>query len=298
MPEFDVVTGISTGSLIAPYAFLGTPKALDDISRLYTEAVDEIKPSLDWLFFIKRTGGLLNRSKLERTVGRVVSEEFSAELRRGFAADRLLLAGTTNLNQGMGRIWDISRELTPNPAGLERYRTILLATTAIPGAFAPVMIDGEPHVDGGVVGNTLLGADLGDFRRLAARLKAAGATQPVRVRLWVLINWGVYPDVQQVNHRGIDAVRKRSNALIFKLKELMSLTRYWELSEAVTAGVPGLTMEMKYTALPLEITDEAPKGALFNQAFMKRIDQYGFERARGSSPWDVLPVSSYARPAK
>ena len=297
MPEFDAVTGVSTGGLIAPYAFVGTAKALDDISRLYTQSVNELKPRLDLLFLLKRTGGLLDRGKLEQTVTKVINSDLSAELREGFAKDRLLLTETTNLNSGLGHIWNIQQELTPGEAGLARYRSILIASTAIPGAFAPVMIDGDPHVDGGVASNTLLGADLADFQRLAAALRKSGVRRDVRIRLWVLVNKPVYPAVQKINHRSVEAVYNRGTRLLFSLKELMTLTRYWELSQAVTTGVPGLTMEMRFIGVPQELTGEVSLSRMVDPALMRRLDQCGFERARGNSRWDTLPVSAYARPA-
>ena len=75
------------------------------------------------------------------------------------------------------------------------------------------------------------------------------------------------------------------------------MTRYSELSKAVTTGVPGLTMEMRSTGVPQELTGDVSLSRLVDLALMRRLDQCGFERARGNSPWDTLPVSAYARPA-
>ena len=60
MPEFDLVTGVSTGALQAPYALLGTRAALDTITALYARAASSFAPSLDWWFWLRRTGGLVN----------------------------------------------------------------------------------------------------------------------------------------------------------------------------------------------------------------------------------------------
>jgi len=293
MPSFDLVTGISTGSLIAPFALVGTGQALDQVTDLYRNAVDEIKPSIDPLFLIRRTGGIMNRKKLEQSIARVMDSSFAGQLRQAFSENRQLLVGTTDLDSGLGRIWQIGSELDGTSPSLAHYHRILIAATAIPGAFAPVKLDGHSHLDGGVVTNMLLGLDLGDFKELARRLQARGITAPVRIRLWVIVNLWVQPRVLAASARSVSAIRDRGNVLMFILKQQFTLTRYSELAQAVSTGVPGLSMEFHYTAVPARFADEPGARKLFDQEFMHELDATGYERGSGSNPWEETPFSPF-----
>src|SRR5690349_13988088 len=68
MPQFDVVTGVSTGALQAPFAFLGNSTALDTLSALYLRAADRIAPTIDWFFWLRRTGGLVKTDRYRATI--------------------------------------------------------------------------------------------------------------------------------------------------------------------------------------------------------------------------------------
>ncbi len=294
MPNFDMVTGISTGALIAPYAFPGDAASLDEISAEYSEHATDAKPTFEYLFFLKRDGSLLSRKNLQKAVERKYGEALVSRLQPGFEEGRILLMGTTNLRSGIGTIWSVEDELKRNNDGAAFFQKILLASTAIPGAFAPVELNGEPHADGGVVSNTLLGLDLADFRTLAQRLPQIA--EPVRVRLWVIVNGPVYPMVETGDYRNVLAVEVRAERLLLGLKEPMTLTRYWELAEAVNAGVPGLKVEVRYTALPQDMGAKVTLKKIFDPLLMKKLDQFGYERALSDSPWDALPLSPYRRP--
>ena len=165
MPSFDLVTGISTGALQAPFALLGTDQALNAAAALYGKAVDEFAPSFDWLFWLRRTGGLIETSRFQRMIETVFDERLCRQLRPQFEAGRQLAIATTDFDLGIGRIWDIGREMDCSRASLDRVHKLLLATTAIPGIFPPVMIDGHVHADGGIVANLLPVLDLDGYRR-------------------------------------------------------------------------------------------------------------------------------------
>jgi hypothetical protein len=80
MPRFDLVSGISTGALQAPFALLGTPAALDTITTLYRAAADRIAPTFDWWFWLRRTGGLVNTSRYERSLRNTLTPALQAQL--------------------------------------------------------------------------------------------------------------------------------------------------------------------------------------------------------------------------
>jgi hypothetical protein len=164
-PTFLGVTGISTGALTAPFAFLG-PAYDSKLREIYTSITrkDVLKPNglLDAVFF---NDSLADNAPLRRTVARYfdqsVFEAIAAEYRRG----RFLLIGTTDLDARRPVIWDIGKIANSNqPEALDLVREILVASAAIPGVFPPAMIDvevdgkhyQEMHVDGGAITQVFL----------------------------------------------------------------------------------------------------------------------------------------------
>lgn len=157
-PSFDVVTGVSTGALIAPMAFLGAryDKAL---KRFYTETSEGdiyvAKPILAGLFGDSLVDPEPLRRRIAETVDRKLVRAIALEHRKG----RRLLVVTTNLDAQRPVIWDIGAiALTGTSQALSLIREILLASASLPGLFPPVYIDAsavsgrslrELHVDGG-----------------------------------------------------------------------------------------------------------------------------------------------------
>lgn len=303
MPRFDLVSGVSTGALQAPYALLGTPAALDTISALYARAATTIAPRIDWLVLFRRTGGLVTTGRYNRTLEQTINGDFHAQLDRAFAEDRQLLFVTTDFDLGIGRLWSLGDELARGPSaadGLARARTLLRAATAIPGIFPPVMVDGHLHADGGVTENLAPVLAYEDYVRLAQLLAANGvasAAQPLTVRLWVVMNnWShAAPRVIPASNRG--SISGRSTGLLFYLHQAASLEALPNLARAVTAEVRGVRLEVRLAALPSALSMAPGADALFDRAFMAHLDSVGFAKARSASPWDVAP-SAYIRPER
>ena len=292
MPEFDVVTGISTGALIAPFAFIGTDSALATVSEMYRHP-DQIAPERDLvgaLFF--RTGGLFNTSKLAETLAEVYDAEAVAGLQGQFARGRQLFIGTTDMDLGRGRVWDVAREADTTASGVERLNRLLLASSAIPGVFPPVEIDNHYHIDGGITTN-LLTMDLQFMQALAAEIEERGAAGPVEVNLWVIVNLYLAPPVKAVDVGSFQAVSTRATGLLFALNQQETLTRLWEISEAVNAGVDGLSMQLRYAAIPDAWAAKPGSQELFDEAYMNELQDYGYERALSDDPWEPLPPGPF-----
>ena len=292
MPPFDVVTGISAGALLAPFAFVGTPEALRTASEMYRHP-DRIAPRRDLAgALFRRTGGLFDTAGLVETLSAVYGARLVAALQPGFAQGRQLLVGTTDLDLGRGRVWDLARETDTTAAGVERLDRLLLASTAIPGAFPPVEIDGRYHTDGGIATN-LLAIDLHLLQSLAAEVAARGGARPVVVRLFVIVNLYLSPPVATANAGSFQAVSARASGLLFALGQQRALTRLWEISEAATAGIAGLSVEMRYAAIPDAWAGEPGATALFDAAYMSRLQDYGAARGASAEPWDAMPPGPF-----
>ena len=156
-PQFKLVTGVSTGALIAPFAFLG-PDYDSALKAVYTGiGPNDIFISRSIISAI--TSDALSDNKplwnlLEKYINQDMKRAIAAEYEKG----RMLLIGTTNLDSRRPVVWNMGAiASSKDPRSLDLFRSIMLASAAIPGAFPPVMIpvevDGkqfsEMHVDGG-----------------------------------------------------------------------------------------------------------------------------------------------------
>jgi predicted acylesterase/phospholipase RssA len=158
-PEFEQVTGVSAGSIIAPFAYLG-PEYDPQLKEIWTQY------RTDQLVVPQVINGLLggqalaDTGPLRKLVAQYIDRDFLKKVARQYERGRLLTVGTTNLDAKRPVVWNmgaIARHYD-NPQAVELFRDVILASAAIPGLFPPVNIkvkaDGqyydEMHVDGGV----------------------------------------------------------------------------------------------------------------------------------------------------
>ena len=295
MPGFDLITAISTGALQAPFVLTNSATAIDTLTALYREAADRIAPSFDWWFWLRKTGGLVNTRRYDASIARVIDDRFRTDLQAAFAADRQVIFGTTDLDIATGRSWDLRSALDTGSAGLQRTHRLLKAATAIPGIFPQVVVDGHVHSDGGVVSNLLTLLTFDDYRAVIDRVRAAGVTAPVSIRVAVIMNGWTHAQPVVMNPASRKAINGRWSTLSFFMHQPQVLEGLESLARAVSTGVPGVTMEMRWTAIPSELALEPEANTLFNKAWMLRLEELGTARATSASPWDSI-VSPYVRP--
>lgn len=163
-PEFKLVTGISTGALTAPFAFLG-PEYDEALKSVYTKVTaDDILARRSLLSAL--TGdALTDNAPLYRTVSRHLNADMLRKIAAEYEKGRLLLIATTHFDAARPVIWNIGAiARSGTPEALELVRRILLASAAVPGAFPPMMLDVEAdgrryqemHVDGGAIAQVFL----------------------------------------------------------------------------------------------------------------------------------------------
>ncbi len=157
-PSFDVVTGVSTGALAAPFAFLG-PEWDDALEHVYADG--KAQDILRWRSFAALvTPGLFSSGALRRLIGENITPEMLRLIAVEHARGRRLLVVTTNLDTEQPVIWDMGAVAGGgDERALALFRDVLLASASIPGIFSPVLLQGispdgvpvaEMHVDGGV----------------------------------------------------------------------------------------------------------------------------------------------------
>jgi hypothetical protein len=163
-PAFKLVTGISTGALVAPFAFLG-PAYDQQLRAVYTgigpEDVYEERGLLKAVF----SESIVDTAPLFQLISRYANGAMLTAIAEQYKKGRLLLIGTTDLDVQRPVIWNIGAiAASGRPEALDLVRKILLASAAVPGVFPPVLIDVEAggqhyqemHVDGGAVAQTFL----------------------------------------------------------------------------------------------------------------------------------------------
>jgi len=156
-PQFDVVTGISTGALMATHVFLGPE--FDENLAMYKQISNDDVFKKRSIFEALRTGAIFDTSPLRDTLLSTITEEtldlVAVEYRKG----RRLFIGTTNLDANTFVVWDMGViAASGRPDRLKRYIDVIKASAAFPIAFPPVYIDvegesgtfTEMHADGGI----------------------------------------------------------------------------------------------------------------------------------------------------
>ena len=190
-PQFDIVTGVSTGALIAPFAFLGDEQSIERIVQLYRNPQQDIAVSRGWLFFMPYNPSLYVLPGLERDLRTVLDRPMLERLAAEQASGRALLVNTTNIDLGEMRAWDLVAESRSALARKDdsHLHGILLASAGIPAVFPARTIGDYLYVDGAITGNILYFGDADDGQGVIARWRAAnpGARSP-RVRYWVIFN--------------------------------------------------------------------------------------------------------------
>jgi hypothetical protein len=190
-PEFDAVTGVSTGTLIAPFAFLGDEQSTDEIVNLYRN------PQADWvkqrgvLFFLPDNISFAEVPGLEREMRSHITMDLVRRVASASADGRLVAVNTTNLDDGTSRVFDLGAEAqrAVNDNNLDRIHNIMLASAGIPGAGPFRMIDDQLYVDGGVTGNIIYGGRISEEESLPALWQKAYPKLPMpKTRFWVIFN--------------------------------------------------------------------------------------------------------------
>jgi hypothetical protein len=190
-PEFDAVTGVSTGALIAPFAFLGDERSTDEIVNLYRNPGEDWVKQRGMLFFLPDNISFAEVPGLEREMRSHITMDLVRRVASAAADGRLVAVNTTNLDNGTSRVFDLGAEARRAVAenNLDRIHSVMLASAGIPGAFPFRMIDDELYVDGGVTGNIVYGGRITEDQSLQALWQKAYPSLLVpKTRFWVIFN--------------------------------------------------------------------------------------------------------------
>lgn len=282
-PEFKAVTGVSTGALIAPFAFLG-PKYDPVLRSLYTGVSqrDIFKPrNIIRGFFGDAMSDTTPLYRLvEKHVDRPLLDAIAAEYGKG----RLLLVATTNLDTPEPVIWNMTAiAANKDPRALATFRKVLLASASIPGAFPPVMIDvvvdgqhyQEMHVDGGAMAQVFT---YPPSLRLKQESAAGGAAERQRT-LYVIRNARLDPEWASVERRTLP-IATRAVSSLMRSQGVGDLYRIF-----LTAQRDGLDFNLAY----IPSTFNVPHTKQFDTPYMRELFKTGHDLAVAGYPWNKSP---------
>jgi hypothetical protein len=281
-PEFDIVTGISTGSLIAPFAFLG-PAWDPLLTHVYTDisGPDIFRPM--GLLGAVGVGAFDDDAPLRALVDATVTDTMVADIAREHRRGRRLLVGTTNLDADRPVVWDIGAiAASAQPGRRALIRDVLVASASIPGLFPParieVVADGvaydEMHVDGGTTNQAFLFPD--NFTEAELDLW----TDSARTRsLYVIRNGRVDPVYSPVAPHLTGVVRK-SVSLLIRTQGVGDLSQMFETADRV--GV-----DFNAIWIPAEFTLSEPRP--FDRDYMRAVYALGHGLAENGIPWIKRP---------
>ena len=288
-PDFAVVTGVSAGALIAPYAFLG-PAWDSKLTESYTSGSG--KNVLQFRGLGAVFGSSVYRgAPLARLIERYVDDELvraiAAEERRG----RLLLVATTDVDTGQAVVWDLgSIALYGGAEARARFRDVLVASASVPGMFPPVILqipehdqtEVEAHVDGGVTLPFFTAADLVG----AARAPGSSRGSPGSAHIYVIVD-GPLDEPVRVTPRRAGVILARSVSA--SLRRMMRLTLEQSAAEAQARGIL-----LDYSAMPASYPYS--NAFDFSAAAMAPLFRYSAECAHGALLWVPAEPASQVVP--
>jgi hypothetical protein len=278
-PEFTVVTGISTGALTAPFAFLG-PRYDTALAEVY----GGLPPSS---IFIRRSiiGAIANASAvdaapLRKTIEAYATDAMLADIAREHARGRRLYVQSTSLDAQRPVIWDLGQIAASGaPNARKVFVDALMASAAVPDVFPPVLVptvvDGrtfqELHVDGGVISQSTV------MTGWQPDLLQARGIQPMR--LYVIHNNRIQPEPEATDVTLV-GIGGRSMSTIIKSQGTVNILEAYQAAQLNRA-------QFRATWIGADFT--LPYVGPFDQAYMQALFAYGERRALDGKVWSTLP---------
>jgi predicted acylesterase/phospholipase RssA len=277
-PEFRIVTGVSTGALIAPFVFLG-PDYDATLREVYTTMSPErvfLRRSLVAALF---NDAMADSGPLADTIRHFADQNMLDAIGREYQRGRLLLIGTTDLDAQRPVIWNIGAiAASRHPKSLELFRKILLASASIPGAFQPVLIDveidgarfQEMHVDGGAIAQLFL---------YPASLDPTALPIRRRQTAYIIRNARLDPDHAEIERRTI-SIAGRAISTMLGASGQNDVLRVYFITKR-----DGVDYNLAYIGRDFKM----PRAGPFDQAYMRALFDYGYREAVSGRAWHKVP---------
>ena len=276
-PQFDLVTGVSTGALTAPFAFLG-PKYDGALKQVFTTSTTKDIALIQPVKGLLGGSSLASNAPLAKIIAHYVTADFLREIAVEHAKGRRLYVGTTNLDAQRPVIWNMGAIASSgSPEAVTLFRQILLSSAAIPGAFPPGIIKvsangtsyDEMHVDGGTTRQVFLFPP----QLRAKDIDSSLGIKPRR-RAYIIRNGRVGPEWAPVKP-SLLSIGPRSVSTLIKTQGIGDLYELYELSRI---------NNVSYNLLYIPGSFHAAGKPGFSPEYMTSLYNEGFRLGR-SSAW-------------
>jgi predicted patatin/cPLA2 family phospholipase len=284
-PTFKYVAGVSTGALIAPFAFLG-PDYDGSLTDVYTNVDPSKIYEKRFITAALTDDAVADTTPLYETISRYVDNKVLTRIAAEYEKGRLLIIQTTDLDAGRAVLWNIGAiAASGDSRALDLIRHILLASASIPAAFPPVMFDVEAdgkhyqemHVDGGAVSQIFL-IPLSANPRVA--LEKTGYRRAAAAD-YIVFNSRLRTEWSDVDRQTLSIAQKAVSTMI-------NYNRIGDLSQmyAVTQRA-GASFNLAYIGDDFQAEHKED----FDQAYMRALYQYAYQKAAKGYPWQhALPA--------
>src|SRR6478736_1620098 len=288
-PVFDVVTGVSTGSLSAPFVFLGQ-KYDAQLKEIYTQTTaNDIFVRRPAVFAAVAGDAVSDSAPLRNMIARYLDHSMIQRIAEEYGKGRLLFILTTNLDQGRPVIWNIGAiAASGSPKAQDLIIDVLLASASIPAVFPPVMLDvtvdgqkrQEMHVDGGTVAQVFFYPPSFSIRRAAARFGVDEQSLRSRKRVaYVIRNGRFFRQDESVQLRTI-AIAKEALSTMTMSSGINDTYRMYALARR-----DGVDFNLASIGEDFTVPYKGP----FDPGYMQSLFAYGYEKGRAGYPWKKVP---------
>lgn len=278
-PDFKMVTGVSTGALIAPFAFLG-PDYDGPLREVYTTMTADKVYRARGLTAALFDDAMADTTPLAGIIAKYADQNLLDAIAKEYEKGRLLMIGTTDLDAQRPVIWNIGAiAASGKPGALDLFRKILRASAAIPGAFQPVLIDVEVdgqkfqelHVDGGAIAQLFLYPPSIDVGRSGLKRER---------RAYIIRNARLDPDHAMAERRTI-TIAGRAIATMLAASGYNDVLRTYFVTQR-----DGVAYNLAYIGTDFV---SAPKQGEFDQAYMQALYEYGVQQIKAGHAWHRIP---------
>lgn len=283
-PKFMLVTGISTGAMSAPMAFLGRPYD-QRLTDAYTKVTQNDLFRMKSIFSLLRSDSLADNKPMVKMLERYIDAQMLEEVAREHARGRRLLVATTNLDAQRPVIWDMGAIASSNyPKKLELFRKILLASASIPGVFPPVYLNvevagkkyNEMHVDGGTTSQVFL---WGQGVDIAQMMREHQVQKVLPTRLFVIRNAKMDPEYDPIRAY-LPEIAGRSVSTLIKSQGRGDVLRLYNHSRSYD-------FEFNLASIPPTFTEKLNEP--FETRYMNKLYAFGYGLGKAGYHWEKLP---------
>ncbi|HYV20652.1 MAG TPA: patatin-like phospholipase family protein [Verrucomicrobiae bacterium] len=281
-PTFKLVTGVSTGALIAPFAFLGADYD-KNLRALYTGVSQKDIAAKRFFYSVFLQDGMADTSPLAKLLAAHVTQEMLDAIAAEYAKGRMLFIGTTNLDARRSVVWNVTKiAASHRPEAIDVVRRILLASAAIPGAFPPVMFDVEArgkkyqemHVDGGATTQVFVywaGVRLGELARQNGAVRER--------KIYIIVNARLDPEWGEVERRTLPITFKAIETLL-QYQAFGDLYRIYSITQR-----DGTDFNLAFIPNDFKVVHKED----FDPEFMKELYKFGYNEAMSGYSWMKQP---------